>query len=156
MCSNLSILYMRKLTEAQSQQGTAYQLVTEHSLEPKSLVFRVTALPALSASFPKPYSPLPLSPLSDPLLPPYLESYVEMLLYRHPLSPQDTPEVVASVLQADSLHSSSPGHCSHHFCFLPCPQTVVTGPLRTPASHQHPPCPHLLIRPCWQPSGSKL
>lgn len=29
----------------------------------------------------------------------------------------------------------------HHHCFLPCPQTVVTGP------QQHPPCCHLLIRP---------
>ena len=89
--------------------------------------------------FPRQSSPtlVPLCPhseapsLPDPLLPPYLESCVEMVLRRHPLSPREAPEIVVQPPRPQ-FTSHHAGHSSHHFCFLPRPPALVMGPLCSP------------------------
>lgn len=112
--------------------------------------------------FPRQSSPtlVPLCPhsaapsLPDALLPPYLESCVEMLLReRHPLSPREAPEMVVQPPRPQfTAHHSSSRRPQFTSLLLPAPPPSSShgSPLLCPA-HQHPPCPHLLIRPADSP-----
>ena len=119
--------------------------VTERSLGSQHFLLH-QALPRME----QPHSRASLSPprgSEPPRRPPspYLEFCAEML-YADTLSPEDAPGMVVSAPSrlTTQLITQATAHITSASC--PAPQLWSWSPPLSP-SHQHPSCPHLLIRP---------
>lgn len=137
------------------------ELVTRHSLDPSLLPHGLQHF-LLHQPLPQTEQPCSCAPLSTQRLPAALTpcflptwspvlrcSYVE----RHPLSPREAPEMVVQPPTPQfTAHHSSSRRPQFTSLLLPAPppSSSYGSPLLCPA-HQHPPCPHLLIRPADSP-----